>query len=81
MRKASLLLSGLLALSTVLSSAAPRAVTLAAPPPHQELAAPGGLFAPPADQVCTILCTVGHHCCIIAGRQTCIPNGQICPAA
>lgn len=80
MRKVSLLLASLLVLSTVLVIAAPQSVALAAPPPHQELAAPGGPFASPADQFCTILCVIGKHCCVVGGHQTCIPNGLPCVA-
>jgi len=81
MRKMFLLLSSLLVLSVVPVSAPPPAVDLAAPPPHQELAAPGGPLAPAADQFCTILCTVGHHCCVVGGHQICIPNGVNCVAS
>jgi hypothetical protein len=31
----------------------------------------------PNQQVC--LCALGNHCCIVHGKQTCIPNSQPCP--
>ena len=35
----------------------------------------GSLF--PSQQVC--LCIMGDHCCVIHGKQTCVPNSQPCP--
>ncbi len=31
----------------------------------------------PSQQVCT--CIFGDHCCVVHGRQTCVPNSQPCP--
>ena len=31
----------------------------------------------PGQQVC--LCMLGSHCCVVHGKQTCVPNSQPCP--
>jgi hypothetical protein len=31
----------------------------------------------PGQQVC--LCVLGDHCCVVHGKQTCVPNSQPCP--
>lgn len=31
----------------------------------------------PSQQVC--LCILGSHCCVVHGKQTCVPNSQPCP--
>jgi hypothetical protein len=94
MRKISMALLGLLGTATMAAAAtvpptavpqnpAPQAVQVQADLPWLPAAAAqtatadplGSLF--PSQQVC--LCVLGDHCCIIHGKQTCVPNSQPCP--
>ncbi len=93
MRKAHLVLVGLLAMSSTLVAAAPPAHPSVAPAPivstaraaSAPAAAPltlADVFSPAtpsASRVCNLLCIQGDHCCIIKKQPTCIPNAQPCP--
>jgi len=89
------MLTGLLGCSALAAAAVPPTAVQESPVPQTAQSAPASASLPwlpadansatadplgslfPSQQVC--LCILGDHCCVIHGKQTCVPNSQPCP--